>query len=343
MAPLRPIILSTWSFGRVANAAAWPILSAGGSALDAVEQACIAVEDNPAIDSVGRGGLPDASGVVSLDGCVMLSPRRCAGVCFVRRYGNPVSIARRVMEQTHHLLLAGEGAEAFAQAQGFTPVHLLTDEARQVWHKWRTDPDQLKGERYRGWLPPRNVEELRGVGPSVVSSRSNDDDRQRLSPEEALPHNRSHDTIGVLAIDSSGMLAGACSTSGMAFKIPGRVGDSPIIGHGLYVDPAAGAAVATGTGELLMRTCGCFFAVELMRAGATPAAAAQQTIERIADSCDILEDHQVGLITLAPTGEWAAASLRPGFRVAVRTDDADDLTPVANVRIPAAGTSDALL
>jgi len=322
--PGHPIILSTWSFGRTANAAAWPILSAGGSALDAVEQACIAVEDDPAIDSVGRGGLPDASGVVSLDGCIMLSPRQCAGVCFVRRYGNPVSIARRVMERTHHLLLAGEGAEEFAQAQGFMPMELLTDEAREVWHKWRTDPAQLKGERYRGWLPPRNVEEKRGL--------SNLD--RAAAADEALPHNRTHDTIGVLAIDARGTMAGACSTSGMAFKVPGRVGDSPIIGHGLYVDPAAGAAVATGTGELLMRTCGCFLAVELMRSGCSPPAAAAQTIERIADSCEILDDHQVGLITLAPTGEWSAAALRPGFRVAVRMEHHDGLAPAAHICTP---------
>lgn len=333
MPPVRPIILSTWSFGRIANAAAWPILCAGGSALDAVERACITVEDDPTIDSVGRGGLPDASGRVSLDGCVMLSPKRCAGVCFVRRFNHPVSIARRVMEQTHHVLLAGDGAEAFSEAQGFAPVELLTDEARDVWHKWRNDPAQLRGERYRGWLPPCNVEEVRGMS----------DNRQRLAADEVLPHNRSHDTIGVLAIDTRGAMAGACSTSGMAFKVPGRVGDSPIIGHGLYVDPQAGAAVATGTGELLMRTCGCFLAVELMRQGASPADAARQAIERIVNSCDIFDNHQVGLITLAPDGAWSSAALRSGFRVAVRTNDADDLTPAATVHLPSSDPAEPLL
>lgn len=333
MAPQRPIILSTWSFGRSANAAAWPILAGGGSALDAVERACIAVEDDPTIDSVGRGGLPDASGRVSLDGCVMLSPRRCAGVCFVRRFNHPVSIARRVMEQTHHVLLAGEGADAFAAAQGFTPEDLLTDEAREVWRKWRDDPALLKGERYRGWLPPRNVEELRGLG----------DENQRIAADEALPHNRTHDTIGVLAIDLNGTMAGACSTSGMAFKVPGRVGDSPIIGHGLYVDPAAGAAVATGTGELLMRTCGCFLAVELMRQGACPADAARAVIARIVETCDIVDDHQVGLITLKPDGTWASAALRSGFRVASRATDREELAPAGHVRLGGDEASEPLL
>lgn len=333
MAPLRPIILSTWSFGRVANAAAWPILSAGGSALDAVQRACIAVEEDPAIDSVGRGGLPDASGRVSLDGCIMLSPQRCAGVCFVRRFNHPVSIARRVMEQTHHVLFAGEGADAFAEAQGFEPIELLTDEAREVWRTWRTDPAQLAGERYRGWLPPRNVEELRGLG----------DENQRIAADESLPHNRIHDTIGVLAIDSTGAMAGACSTSGMAFKVSGRVGDSPIIGHGLYVDPAAGAAVATGTGELLMRTCGCFLAVELMRQGASPADAAQAVIARIVEACDIVDDHQVGLITLKPDGTWASAALRSGFRVASRVTDREELAPAGHVRLGGDEASEPLL
>lgn len=343
MAPQRPIILSTWSFGRAANAAAWPILAGGGSALDAVQRACIAVEDDPTIDSVGRGGLPDASGRVSLDGCVMLSPRHCAGVCFVRRFNHPVSIARCVMEQTHHVLLAGEGADAFAAARGFTPEDLLTDEAREVWRKWRDDPALLKGERYRGWLPPRNVEELRGIDPLVGCSGSNDDEQQRIAADESMPHNRSHDTIGVLAIDAAGAMAGACSTSGMAFKVPGRVGDSPIIGHGLYVDPAAGAAVATGTGELLMRTCGCFLAVELMRQGACPADAARAVVARIVETCDIVDDHQVGLITLKPDGTWASAALRSGFRVASRATDREELAPAGHVMLGGDEASEPLL
>lgn len=334
----QPIILSTWSFGRRANAVGWEVLSAGGSALDAVERACIAIDADPGVDSVGLGGLPDASGRVSLDGCIMLSPRRCAGVCFVREHNYPVSIARRVMERTHHLLLAGSGADEFARREGFDSSDLLTDEARQVWEKWKADPAQLTGERYRGWLPPRNVEERRGVEGDAAG-----DDKQRIAADESLPHNRRHDTVGVLAIDAAGVLAGACSTSGMAFKVPGRVGDSPIIGHGLYVDPRVGAAVATGTGELLMRACGTFLAVELMRSGCSPAQAANQVIERIIDSCDIVADHQVGLIALTPQGQWASAALRPGFRVAVRSSDRDDLELAGHVLLNGGATTGSLL
>lgn len=316
-----PLILSTWSFGRRANAAGWKRLAAGGSALDAVEHACRLVEADPRVDSVGFGGLPDADGHVSLDASIMSSPKHCGGVCFLREHNYPTSIARRVMEQTHHVLLAGQGADDFAARNGFDPVELLTDEARKVWQVWMNNPAQLSGERYRGWLPPRNVEEMQGLS----------DDRQRFA-DETLPHNRTHDTIGVLALDGRGVLAGACTTSGMAFKVPGRVGDAPIIGHALYVDPGVGAAVATGTGELLMRTCGAFLAVEFMRSGRSPADAAVGVIDRIVDACDIHPDHQVGLITLAPDGVWASAALRPGFRVAVRTDQTDDLQPARTVR-----------
>lgn len=333
MSSATPIILSTWSFGRRANAVGWEVLIAGGSALDAVERACITAEADPDVDSVGLGGLPDFSGRVSLDAAIMLSPKQCGAVCFLQHHNFPTSIARRVMERTDHLLLAGEGADDFAQAEGFERVDLLTDEARRVWEKWKSDPGQFTDERYRGWLPPRNVEELDGVS----------DDRQRIIADESLHHNRTHDTIGVLAIDGQGTMAGACTTSGMAFKVPGRVGDSPIIGHALYVDPKVGAAVATGTGELVMRTCSSFLAVEMMRSGRSPAEAAVAVIDRIIQSCDIVHDHQVGIITLAPDGQWSAAALRPGFRVAARTSDTDDLTPIANVRFPGAGTSEPLL
>lgn len=329
MTATRPIILSTWSFGQRANAAGWGVLGNRGCALDAVEQACNKVEADPNVDSIGVGGLPDAAGRVSLDACIMASPRQCGGVCFLRHYNYPTSIARRVMEQTHHLLLAGEGADDFANAHGFEPTELLTDDARKVWETWKNDPAQLTGERYRGWLPPRNVEELQGVS----------DDRQRIAADESLPHNRAHDTIGVLAIDSSGGMAGACTTSGMAFKVPGRVGDAPIVGHALYVDPKVGAAVATGTGELVMRTCTSFLAVELMRSGQSAAEAAVAVLKRIVETCAILTDHQVGIITLTPDGTWASAALRPGFRVAVRSAETDELVPSSRVIIPDASPS----
>ena len=316
-----------------ANAVGWEVLSAGGSALDAVERACIAIEADPNVDSVGLGGLPDFAGRVSLDAAIMLSPKQCGGVCFLRHHNFPTSIARRVMERTDHLLLAGEGADQFAAAEGFEPVDLLTDDARKVWEMWKSDPSQFTDERYRGWLPPRNIEEMHGIS----------DDRQRIIADESLPHNRTHDTIGILAIDGQGTMAGACTTSGMAFKIPGRVGDAPLIGHALYVDPRFGAAVATGAGELVMRTCTSFLAVEFMRSGRSPAEAAVAAIDRVVESCNIVHDHQVGIITLAPDGTWASAALRPGFRVAIRMGDLDELAPAASVRLPGGDPAGPLL
>lgn len=276
-------MLSTWSFGAKANGAGWPVLvSPGGTSLDAVEAACRAVESDPEIDSVGVGGLPDASGEVSLDGCIMLSPERSAGVGYVRRFDHPVSIARQLMQRTRHKLLVGAGAERFAEEEGFEPVpSLLTDAARAQWTAWRVGRPAA----------PR--------GPS--------------------------DTIGVLALDASGILAGACSTSGTRFKLPGRVGDSPIIGHGLFVVPGLGAAVGTGTGELFMGTCASFHAVELLRGGASPAEAAAGAVRRIADSFRLQAGDQAAIIVLTHRGEWSSAALRPRFQVALRTRRRDEL------------------
>lgn len=293
-----PIILSTWSFGQRANAAAWPALTAGGRALDAVERACVAAEDDPSVDSVGRGGLPDASGRVSLDGCVMLSPARCGSVCFVRRFNHPVSIARAVMEHTPHVMLAGDGAEAFAASRGSSPVELLTEEARLKW-------EQMRMEAARD---PRLQQR--------VTAPANRED---------AAYEPSHDTIGVLALDQSGTLAGACSTSGLAMKMPGRVGDSPIIGHGLYVHPRHGAVVATGHGELVMGACLSFLAVELLRRGVAPDEALRQCMIRLHESYALQEHHQVGMIALTPLGQWAHASLRSGYRTAIRCEGRDEL------------------
>lgn len=290
-----PLILSTWSFGRRANAAAWEQFSRGGSALDAVEAAGRDAEADPENHTVGYSGYPDASGRVSLDASVMLSPARRGSVACIRRYMHPVSIARRVMEVTPHVLLVGSDADDFARAQGFVETVLISDRARAEWQKWR--------ESARPAGPIANIEE-----------------RKSWPDEEAT-----HDTIGVLAIDAAGRLAGACTTSGLAFKLPGRVGDSPIIGHGLYVDPTAGAAVCTGHGELAMSVCGSFLAVEQLRAGATPEAAAAAVLKRIRQHHTLRDDDQLGVITLARDGRWGSASLKPGFRVAVRSPERDEL------------------
>jgi isoaspartyl peptidase/L-asparaginase-like protein (Ntn-hydrolase superfamily) len=308
----QPLLLATWSFGRTAVAAGWPHLARpGGLSLDAVEQAVRAVEADPACMTVGYGAYPDAAGEVTLDASIMLSPARCGSVCFVRRIMHPVSLARLVMERTPHVMLAGDGAERLAAAQGIAPADLANDASRKAYEKW------LAGNRAAA--------EPRDRAPAVRSGLLPNVEETGLSPED------SHDTVGVLALDAGGVLAGACSTSGLAFKFPGRVGDSPIIGHGLYVDPRHGAAVATGHGELIMGVCGAFLAVEEMRRGASPADAAAEVLRRIIESRTLEAGHQAGLITLAPDGTWSSAALRPGFKVAVKTSGRDELLDAGQV------------
>ncbi len=275
-----------------------PSLLEGGHALNAVVQAATVIEADPTIDSVGVGGLPDADGNVSLDACIMTDPNRCGAVMYVQHFANPTQIARKVMEETIHVTLAGEGAEAFADSLGFPRSQILTAEAKAVWERWRKDPNNIDRDKYRGWLPPINVEELRGVD---VKTR----------PHAAEPL---HDTVTILARDVKGQLAGACTTSGMAFKVPGRVGDSPIVGQGLYVDQEAGAAGATGTGEIISGVCGSFLIVELMRRGAKPVEAIRETLERIQKRFSLHQEHQVAFVAMSKAGDWASGALRPGFR-----------------------------
>lgn len=301
----QPMLLSTWSFGQTANAAGWPHLAGeNGNSLDAVEQACRAVEADPAVRSVGWGGRADRSGQVSLDASIMLSPGRCGAVCYVRRYLHVISIARLVMEHLPHVLVAGEGAERLAAAHAVEPADLLTDASRAEWQAWAREHPQEAAEAGTGGTPAHENED-------------------------------SHDTIGVLALDATGTLAGGCSTSGLAYKFPGRVGDSPIIGHGLYVEPRYGAAVATGNGELMMGVSAAFLAVELLRRGATAADAAVAVVERIVESYHVEPHQQAALIVLEPTGRWSAAALRPGYKTAVRTASRDELVEPEHVILKA--------
>lgn len=306
-----PFLLSTWSFGSRANAAAWPVLAAGGSALDAVEAVTVFCDDDPGIDSVGYGGLPDRDGGMSLDGCVMLSPERCGSVCAIRRHRHPVSVARLVMEQTQHVMLAGEGADGFADEFGLPEESLLSPDARKAWETWRDQGNAQKTD-------------VRPVDGDPDGALFNDEERWR----------NNHDTIGVLGIDEDGLLAGACSTSGMPWKVPGRVGDSPIIGHGLYVDPEAGGVVATGTGELVMAICGSFLAVEQMRAGMMPQDAIREVLERIGSRSDLQSNHQVAMIAIRPDGHWSAGALRPGFRLAFSDGSGHHVIDPSFVQLP---------
>jgi isoaspartyl peptidase/L-asparaginase-like protein (Ntn-hydrolase superfamily) len=306
-------IVSTWSFGLRANEAAWQHVAAG-RALDAVEAACAYADAAPDIDSVGYGGLPDASGRVSLDGCVMLSPAQCGSVAGLRHHLHPVSVARRVMERTPHIMLVGADADDFAEQHGLERAALLSDEARATYEKWRREGGVVDQSRDG---PSRTL----GFDPLRPVDRRHGDDG-RLFGGATLPADearwRHHDTIGCLALDARGSLAGGCSTSGTPFKVPGRVGDSPIIGHGLYVDPEVGAATATGTGELIMGLCGAFLVVEAMRRGASPADAAREAVERMARAYELQPHHQAAFLAMGRDGSFAAAALRPGYRTAVR-------------------------
>ncbi|MFP6901790.1 MAG: N(4)-(beta-N-acetylglucosaminyl)-L-asparaginase [Opitutales bacterium] len=281
MSASNPLVISTWSHGRAANAAAWGILSANGGALDAVETGARAVEDDPAFSSVGFGGLPDREGAVTLDACIMNHAGDCGAVACLRKVRHPISVARKVMEETPHVMLSGEGALQFALDQGFERENLLTEDVERRWREWRETSD---------YKPVANVED--------------------------------HDTVGVLALDVSGRLAGACSTSGLAWKMSGRVGDSPIAGAGLFVDGEVGAACATGMGELAMRGLSSFLIVELMRKGTTPQEACEEAIKRVLDK-QAVGDAQLGVLALDKLGQTGAYALREGFTFAMRADELD--------------------
>ena len=309
-----PILLSTWSFGLRGHQAAWPGLEAGGAAMDAVVEAATAIEVDPEIDSVGYGGLPDAQGDVTLDACVMQSPSACGSVCCLREHLHAARIARRIMEDTEHIMLVGEAAEAFAEAAGEPPAELLSPAAREAWTKWTTEGIDVDLIRDAGRPVDRGEGRLFGG-----------DDEQRWA---------GHDTIGTLAMDASGVLAGACSTSGSPWKTPGRVGDSPIIGHGLYVDPEVGAVTATGSGELVMGICGAMLGVECMRRGDQPLDALIEVLRRAEEAYELVPSHQIGLIAIRADGTVASASLRDGFKVACTMHGRDDAVPPDHVLYP---------
>lgn len=297
-------MLATWSFSSNGCSLAWPNLHSGGDSLDAVCTAAREAEANSKVDSVGFGGLPDVIGRMSLDACVMMSPEKCGSVCAVSRHLHVTDLARLVMERTSHVMLVGEGADSFADSLGIPQTELLSDEARRAWERWRS------GER-----ATRPTDQ--GVDSGKLFS----------SPSPIGEKHIPHDTIGVLAIDTRGVMAGACSTSGMPFKLSGRVGDSPIPGHGIYVDPEGGGAVATGTGEFVMGVSGSFLAVECMRRGSTPLEAVREVLERIERRHKPLPHQQVGIIALAPDGRWSAGALCSGFAVTIA--DASGIQSVA--------------
>ena len=301
------ISLSTWKHGFHPNRVTYEALAARRSALDAVEVGSRYCEADLSCMSVGAGGLPDALGEVTLDASIMDHEGNCGAVAFVRKYESVASIARRVMEKTPHVMLAGEGAEMFAAAEGFRTSKLLSEKAEALWKQWQKHPDKLHVRLRRATEGEHEY----------VFVRVGEDGQEIEVDRESIG---SHDTMGVLAMDSDGRLAGACTTSGLAFKMHGRVGDSPIIGAGLFVDGEVAAAVATGTGELMMRACTTFHVVEMIRQGIEPSEACERAVARIAKDKHLTSDMQAGVMVIRADGAWAARSLRPGFQLAAACD-----------------------
>ena len=300
-------VVSTWDFGVPANQAAWKILSGGGNALDAVEAGARVPEADLKNHSVGRAGYPDRDGHVSLDASIMDGDGRCGAVAAIEHIAHPISVARAVMEKTPHVLLVGEGALQFALEQGFAREELLTPESDAAWHEW------LKTAKYKpsinsGLSRPSMASEALGLLPGEVTSYG----------AKQTGGKDNHDTIGMLAIDGHGNLAGACTTSGMAWKLRGRVGDSPIVGAGLYVDNEVGAATSTGVGEEVIRNAGSFLVVELMRNGRTPQQACREAVMRIAKrNPKAAKEIQVGFLAINRRGEVGAFALQKDFQYAV--------------------------
>ncbi|MDP1027638.1 N(4)-(beta-N-acetylglucosaminyl)-L-asparaginase [Sphingomonas sp. KR1UV-12] len=291
-------MVSTWDFGAAANAAGIARLRAGGSLLDAVEAAGKVAEADPANHSVGYSGYPDRDGRVTLDAVIMDDAGNSGAVAALEDTTHAISVARAVMEHTPHVMLVGEGATRFARDRGFLATRLLTPESEAAWREW------LKTAAYH---PQANIENQGLPG----------------RPGDA----RNHDTIGILARDERGRMAGGCTTSGMAFKMHGRVGDSPIVGAGLYVERAVGGATATGVGEEVVRIAGAARVVAGMRAGLAPMAACEEAVRHIANlRGDAIRGVQVGFLALDHRGRVGAFCLLPGFTYAV--SDANGSTRV---------------
>lgn len=304
-APDAPLVLSTWDAGLDANRAAWEVLKDGGRALDAVERGVMTTEDSLNC-CVGLGGNPDRDGFVTLDACIMDEQGNCGSVAFLERIKHPISVARRVMEKTPHVMLVGSGAQQFALSEGFSLESAeLSDDAQRAYTQW------LVKSQYHP--PQKNIE-------------NKQDQHGPFAPSRLENGEWNHDTIGMIALDRQGNLSGSCTTSGAGFKMRGRVGDSPLIGSGLYVDNAVGACAATGQGEDIIRIAGAHLVVEFMRNGASPEEACKQAVGRLVSMRQQkLGDIQLCFLAMDRFGAFGAYSLRPGFTFAVRSRQEEKL------------------
>jgi len=281
-----PVILSTWNHGLPANEKAWQVLTQSGNILDAVEEGVKVTEGDLSSRSVGLNGFPDREGIVTLDASIMNKNGDCGSVCFVRQIKHPITLARMVMEKTPHVMLAGEGAKQFAISEGFN-----------------LEPEELHPDA------ARDFEKWK--------------ESSKYSPVINIEN---HDTIGMVGVDADGNLSGSCTTSGLAYKMHGRVGDSPIIGAGLYVDNEVGAATATGMGESIIKICGSFLAVELMRQGRSPEEACKEVVKRlIKKNSDVIDDIQAAFIAVNKEGEYGSYAVQPQFNYAVHDSQSNKL------------------
>lgn len=298
----KPVVIATWAPNVKANAAAWQVLKTNGKALDAVEAGAKIPEADPEDQSVGLGGLPDRDGRVTCDACVMDEQGNTGAVMCLEHIVHAVSIARLVMEKTPHVQIVGEGALRLALENGHKKENLLTPASEKKWRQW--------------------LEEGRYNPNEAVNSIKERIEKDKKTQTRKMPIKENHDTIGILALDAQGNLSGACTTSGMAYKMHGRVGDSPIIGAGLFVDNEVGAATSTGVGEEVVKICGSHTVVELMRQGHSPQDACRLAVERMAKRAgDKAKDLQVGFIALNNQGEYGAYALQKEFTVVVQNSD----------------------
>jgi N4-(beta-N-acetylglucosaminyl)-L-asparaginase len=300
--PTKPIVISTWNSITV-NKAAWDILGAGGASLDAVEAGANTIE-NEINCCVGLGGFPDRDGIVTLDACIMDHAANCGAVAGMERIKHPISVARKVMEKTPHVLLVGNGAQQFALENGFNlEKNELSEDAKKAYADW------LKKTEYK---PIPNIENKIQHGP--------------FAPNFFADGTANHDTMGLVAMDITGNLSGAVTTSGMAFKVHGRVGDSPIIGAGLFIDNEAGAATSSGVGEEVIRICGTHLVVEFMRQGYSPETACKKAVERIVNrNREKANTLQVGFLALNKKGQYGAYAIQKGFVFRVKSNREDIL------------------
>jgi N4-(beta-N-acetylglucosaminyl)-L-asparaginase len=290
---------------------AMEILRSGGDTLDAVIAGVNINELDPEDTSVGYGGLPNEEGVVELDASVMHGPSRRAGsVAGIRNIKTPSLVAKAVMEHTGHIMLAGDGALRFAKAMGFKEEDLLTEKARLAWLVWKRQLRDPNGHSNWGEgiaAPPRppKSSELKGLFPHASEAT--------LAWAHSMAIHPTTGTIDCLALNEKGEMSGVTTTSGLAWKIPGRIGDSPVIGAGLYVDQDVGAAGSTGRGEENIRVCGAHSIVENMRHGMTPKDAVMDALKRVSrnfnDDRKRLAQFDLSFYALRKDGEFAGAAL----------------------------------